>query len=99
MVLGALQPAGTASVIAPPAMPPAATVYVKTSVWPIVLCTTEPVGVFKLPEPFAASTVNTGGVPIAVSAPAAFDFSLPIHVWLPVATEAVAPGPPPAFEP
>src|SRR5437764_856322 len=80
-------------------MPPVAAVYVKTSVLPVEPWATDVVGVPLVPAPFAESTAIDGCAASTVSGPVPFDFSFTVHVWLPVATEAVAPGPPPLLTP
>jgi hypothetical protein len=47
----------------------------------------------------AALTTNEGLAPRFVRTPEAVDRSCPCQVWTPVVAVAVAPAPPPAFEP
>ncbi len=52
-----------------------------------------------VPEPFAALTVIDGEAPRFVKTPPAVERSWSCQVCAPVAAVAVAPAPPPAFEP
>ena len=99
MVDGADQPAGTASVTLPFARPPVAAVYVKVIVLPVDDVFTAPVGVVSVPDPSLDSTVMPGEEPRFARLPADVDFSCACHVCAPEDEVAVAPGPPPAFEP
>ena len=99
VVDGALQPAGAVTVTSPFDIPPAAAVYVNVSVLPV-----EPLPAFagstvSVPEPFAALIVIDGDGARFVNTPAAVERSWPCQVCAPVAAVAVAPAPPPAFEP
>ena len=71
----------------------------KVSVLPV-----EPLPAFagstvSVPEPFAALIVIDGDEPRFVSTPAAVERSCACQVCAPVVAVAVAPAPPPAFEP
>ena len=99
VVDGALQPAGAVTVTSPFDIPPAAAVYVKVSVLPV-----EPLPAFagstvRVPVPFAALIVIDGEAARFVKTPAAVERSCPCQVCAPVVAVAVAPAPPPAFEP
>src|SRR5438128_2125338 len=89
---GAVHPAGTAASTSPLASPPAAAVYMNTTVLPVELADTFVVGVVDVPDPFAAFTVTDGEPARFVSVPAETDFSCPCHVAAPVAAAAVAPS-------
>ena len=56
-------------------------------------------GAVSVPAPSGDSTVTDGDDESAVSVPPLVDFSLVSQVWVPAVVEAVAPGPPPVFDP
>ena len=99
VVLGALQPVGTASVTAPSFRPPVAAVYVKVIVFPVDPAETLVVGVVRVPVPFAALTVMLGEELRLVRVPPDVDLSWACHVCGPVLDVAVAPDPPPEVTP
>jgi hypothetical protein len=80
-------------------MSPAAAVYVNVIVRPVCEAETPAIEAVSVPEPFAALTVIEGEAPRFVKTPPAVAWSWNCHVCAPVAAFAVAPGPPPAFEP
>ena len=84
---------------APLTMPPAAAVYVKLIVRPVCDAETLLIEAAIVPEPFAALIVIDGEAARFVKTPPAVERSWSCHVCAPVAAVAVAPGPPPAFEP
>src|SRR5712691_277046 len=86
-------------------MPPAAAVYVKTSVCPVEdpeTCVPPPpssdVNAI-VPEPSAAWTVTDGKAPINVSEPLPYDVSWVVNVCEPVPEPIVAPEPVPLLSP
>ena len=87
------------TVTAPLAIPPAAAVYVNVSVLPVDPLPTFAGSTVIVPEPFAALIVIEGEAPRFVRTPAAVERSCPCQVCAPVAAVAVAPTPPPTFEP
>src|SRR5205823_4151505 len=99
VVLGALHPAGTATVTAPLFTPPPAAVYVNVMVLPVELARTLVVGVVSVPVPSAALTVMLGDEPRFVSVPLDVDFSWACHGCVAALDGAVAPDPPDAVLP
>jgi hypothetical protein len=72
---------------------------VKVIVLPIEDASTFVVAVVSVPEPLAAFCVIDGWVATSVSVPPAVPFCWVDQVTVPVVAEAVAPGPPEAFDP
>ena len=98
-VIGAVQPAGTVSVIDPFATPPAAAVYVNVIADPEAPADTVVTELVRVPLPLAAYTVIAGEDARFVSVPVEIDFSCACHVAVPEVAVAVAPVPVPARDP
>ncbi len=87
------------TVTAPLTIAPAAAVYVNVIVRPVCEAETTASDEASVPDPLAALIVIDGEAPMFVKTPPAVECSWNCQVCAPVVAVAVAPAPPPAFEP